>query len=149
MSRPLAQYAVRTPSKEYASGYYHAIVFTSRTELTMTQVVEHYDGRAGMEADLKGDKHGLAAQHLVILLLQLAHNVLLWAREWLSESAPRLRDYGIIRLIQQVWAIPGRLKLTDQQIRRIRLRPQHPRTRDVCQGFRPLLLKHHLEEVLR
>lgn len=105
-----------------------------------------------------GDKHGLGlvtirkhrlpAQHLVILLIQLAHNVLLWARHWLSESAPRLHDYGIIRLIQQVWAIPGRLKLTDQQIRRIRLRPEHPRTRDVCQGFRPLLLKHHLKELL-
>jgi hypothetical protein len=25
----------------------------------MTGVVEHYDGRAGMEADLKSDKHGL------------------------------------------------------------------------------------------
>ena len=33
--RPLQQYAVRTPSKEQASGYYHAIVFTSRTDLSM------------------------------------------------------------------------------------------------------------------
>jgi hypothetical protein len=57
--RPLAQYAVRTPSKEYKEGYYHAVVFTSRTDLSMTGVVEHYDGRAGMEADLKSDKHGL------------------------------------------------------------------------------------------
>jgi hypothetical protein len=157
--RSLSQYGVRTPSKEQASGYYHAVVFTSRTELTMTQVVEHYDGRAGMEADLKGDKHGLGlatirkhrlpAQKMVILLMQLAHNVLLWARQWLSESAPRLREYGVIRLIQQVWAIPGRLKLTDHQIRCIRLRPAHPRTRDVCRGFRPLLLTHHLDELLR
>ncbi len=57
--RPLAQYAVRTPSKEHKEGYYHAVVFTSRTDLTMTGVVEHYDGRAGMEADRKCDKHGL------------------------------------------------------------------------------------------
>jgi hypothetical protein len=87
--RPLQQYAVRTPSKEQASGYYHAVVFTSRTELSMTEVVEQYDGRAGMEADLKGDKHGLAlavirkqrlpAQKIVVLLIQLAHNVLIWA----------------------------------------------------------------------
>ena len=157
--RSLSQYAVRTPSKEQASGYYHAVVFTSRSELTMTQVVDHYDGRAGIEADLKGDKHGLGlatirkhrlpAQKMVILLMQLAHNVLLWARQWLSEAAPRLREYGVIRLIQQVWAIPGRLKLTDHQIRCIRLRPAHPRTRDVCRGFRPLLLTHHLDELLR
>jgi hypothetical protein len=156
--RPLAQYAVRTPSKEYASGYYHAVVFTSRSELPMTQVVDHYDGRAGIEAELKGDKQGLGlatirkqrlpAQMLVVLLMQLAHNVLVWARRWLSEAAPRLRDYGIVRLIGQIWAIPGRLKLLDQQVQRIRLRPEHPRTRDVCRGFRPLLAKQHLEELL-
>ena len=87
--RPLAQYAVRTPSKEYKEGYYHAVVFTSRTDFSMTGVVEHYDGRAGMEADLKSDKHGfglavirkhlLPAQKLVVLLVQLAHNILMWA----------------------------------------------------------------------
>ncbi len=157
--RPLQQYAVRTPSKEQASGYYHAIVFTSRTDLSMQAVVDHDDGRAGMEADLKGDKQGLglatirkhrlAAQKIVILLMQLAHNVLLWARRWLSKAVPHLNDYGIVRLISQVWAIPGRLKLIDQQVQRIRLRPAHPRTREVCRGFRPLLLTHHLDELLR
>lgn len=157
--RPLLQYAVRTPSKEHTSGYYHAVLFTSRTDLSMQELVDHYDGRAGMEADLKGDKHGLglatirkhrlAAQKIVILLMQLAHNVLLWARRWLSKTVPRLDDYGIVRLISQVWAIPGRLKLTNQQVQRIRLRPAHPRARDVCRGFRPLLLAHYMEELLR
>ena len=157
--RSLSQYAVRTPSTEQKSGYYHAVVFTSRTELSMQQVVDHYDGRAGMEADLKGDKQGLGlatirkhrlvAQKIVILLMQLAHNVLLWARQWLSQAAPRLHDYGIVRLIQQVWAIPGRVKLTEQGLQRVRLRRQHPRARDVGCGFRPLLLTHHLAELLR
>lgn len=156
--RPLQQYAVRTPSKKHESGYYHAVVFTSRTDLSMREVVEHYDGRAGMEADLKGDKQGLAlavirkqrlaAQKLVVLLIQLAHNVLLWARQWLVQSAPRLRQYGIVRLIQQVWAIPGRIKLTDKGLQRVRLRGTHPRARDVCCGFRPLLANGHLEVVL-
>ncbi len=157
--RELSQYAVRTPSTEQKSGYYHAVVFTSRTELSMTQVVDHYDGRAGMEADLKGDKQGLglatirkhrlSAQKIVILLLQLAHNVLLWARQWLSQAAPRLEEYGIVRLIGQVWAIPGRVKLTGKGLQRVRLRRAHPRARDVCRGFRPLLLRHHLDELLR
>lgn len=157
--RPLSQYAVRTPSKEDTSGYYHAVVFTSRTELSMQQVVNHYDGRAGMEADLKGDKQGLGlatirkhrlpAQKMVILLLQVAHNVLLWARLWLSQAAPHLEEYGIVRLIGQVWAIPGRVKLTKEGLVRVRLRREHPRAREVCRGFRPLLLNHHLEELLR
>ena len=156
--RPLSQYAVRTPSKEQNSGYYHAVVFTSRTELSMHQVVDHYDGRAGMEADLKGDKQGLglatirkhrlAAQTIVILLMQLAHNVLLWARRWLSQAAPHLHEYGIVRLIGQVWAIPGRIKLTEQGLQRVRLRREHPRAREVCRGFRPLLRMHQLEELI-
>jgi len=148
--RPLMQYAVRTPSKEGEGGYYHAVVFTSRTDLSMTGVVEHYDGRAGMEADLKSDKHGLGlalirkrllpAQKMVVLLVQLAHNILMWGRQWLGKQAPRLYDYGIVRLIQQVWAIPGRVKLSDKDgVVRVRLRRVHPRARDVCQGFLPLL----------
>lgn len=156
--RPLQQYAVRTPSKEQASGYYHAVVFTSRTALDMTGVVEHSDGRAGMEADLKSDKHGLAlavirkqqlpAQKIVVLLIQLAHNVLIWARQWLGERAPHLRSYGLVRLIQEVWAIPGRIKLTDKGVHRVRLRGTHPRARDVCCGLRPLLVNSHIEVVL-
>jgi len=156
--RPLAQYAVRTPSQEQTSGFYHAVVFTSRTELSMQEVVDHYDGRAGMEADLKGDKQGLglatirkhrlSAQKIVILLMQLAHNVLLWTRQWLSQAVPRLEEYGIVRLISQLWAIPGRVKLTGKDLARVRLRWEHPRAREVCQGFRPLLRMHHLEELL-
>ena len=147
--RPLAQYAVRTPSKKYKSGYYHAVVFSSRTDLTMTGVVAHYDGRAGMEADLKSDKHGLGlavirkrllpAQKLVVLLVELAHNILMWARQWLGKHASRLHEFGIVRLIGQVWAIPGRVKLSDKEgVVRVRLQRQHPRARDVCQGFLPV-----------
>jgi hypothetical protein len=150
-TRPLVQYAVRTPSKEHVSGYYHAMVFTSRSDLSKTGVVEQYDKRAGMEADLKGDKHGLglavirkrrwAAQKIVVLLMPLAHNVLIWAKGWLISQAPHLSSYGIVRLIQQVWAMPGRVKVSGREIRRVRLRRAHPRAREVYGGFR-LLLAH-------
>ena len=116
----------------------------------MLAVVDHYDGRAGIEADLKGDKRGLglaairkrrlAAQMLVVLLMQLAHNGLIWARGWLATTAPRVRAYGIVRLVQEVWAVPGRVKLKAREVQGIRLCRDHPRARDVCCGFRPLLL---------
>lgn len=152
--RPLAQYAVRTPSKDKAGGYYYAVLFTSRQELSMQEVVAHYDGRAGMEADLKSDKRGLAlalirkrrlaAQKVVVLLIGLAHNLLLWARGWLVPTVDHLEQYGIVRLIQEVWAVPGRLKLTAQGIERVCLRRQHPRAREVCCGLRSLLAKSHI-----
>ena len=148
-ARPLAQYAVRTPSTEKAGGYYYAVLFTSLIQRTMQTVVTDYDGRAGMEADLKRDKHGLAlavirkrrlgAQTIVVLLVELAHNVLVWARNWLAQSAPRLRAYGIVRLVQEVWSVPGRVKLGEEQIQRVRLRRLHPLAREVALGWQPLL----------
>jgi hypothetical protein len=148
LALPIAQYAVRTLSKDRPGGYYYAVLFTSRTELGMNAAVDHYDGRAGMEADLKGDKHGLglavlrkhklAAQKLVVLLIELAHNVLIWARAWLRAGAPRLAACGIVRLVGEVWAVPGRIKLHGDRILRVRLRPEHPRARDVWRGLAPL-----------
>ena len=153
LARPCAQYAVRTPSKDRPSGYYQAVLFTSRTELGMHAVVDHYDGRAGMEADLKGDKRGLglgglrkqklAAQRRVVLLGQWAHNVLLWARRGLAQGAPRLAEFGIVRLVQEVCAVPGRVKLTAAGVSRVRLRREHPCARDVCRGLRPLCPSSH------
>ena len=147
--RPTRQYAVRTPSEEKPGGFYHAVLCTSRLELDMQQVVAHYDARAGMEADLKSDKRGLglavvrkrklAAQKLVVLLLGLAHNVLIWARRWLTQSAPRLASFGIVRLVQQVWAIPGRVKFTPEGLQRVRLKRAHPQAHEVCRGLRPFL----------
>jgi hypothetical protein len=98
---------------------------------------------------LKGDKGGLglagirkrrlAAQQMVVLLMQLAHNLLIWSRQWLAGRAPRVRECGIVRLVQEVWAIPGRIKLSAQVVQRVRLCPEHPRARDVCCGFHPFL----------
>lgn len=149
LERPCAQYAVRTPSKDKPGGYYHAVLFSSRPDLGMAAVVDHYDGRAGMEADLKGDKRGLglgvlrkhrlAAQQMVVLLGQWAHNVLLWARGWLAPAAPRLGGCGIVRSVQEVWAVPGRVKIVAGQLHRVRLNRVHPQARDVCRGFAPLL----------
>lgn len=148
LARPCAQYAVRTPSKDKPSGYYQAVLFTSRTDLGMQELVDHYDARAGMEADLKGDKRGLglgvlrkqklAAQRLVVLLGQWAHNVRIWARRWLAWGAPRLAGFGIVRLVQQLCAVPGRVKVTPTGVSRVRLRPEHPWARDAYHGLRPL-----------
>jgi hypothetical protein len=147
-ARPTHQYAVRTPSEQKPGGYQYAVLVSSRLELSMLGVVDHYDGRAGMEAELKGDKRGLGlgtlrkgrlpAQQMVMLLTSLAHNVLVWSRRWLARGAPRLAGFGIVRLIQEVWAVPGRVKLVDGAIRRVRLRPEHPRARDVYHGLAPL-----------
>ena len=147
--RPTRQDAVRTPADAKPGGFHHAVGCTSRLERDLQQVVAHDDARAGMEADLKGDKRGLglatlrqrrlAAQQVLVFLVELAHNVLVWSRRWLAEPAPRLASFGIVRLVQAVWAVPGRVKRTPAGLQRVRLRRAHPWARQVSRGLRLLL----------
>ncbi len=75
-----------------------------------------YDQRGGgVETSFKGDKQGLGitkrskkrfgAQQMVMLLGTLAHNVIVWARRWLA--APKLRRYGILRMVRDVFHLSG------------------------------------------
>jgi hypothetical protein len=84
-----------------------------------------YDQRGGgVETSFKGDHQGLGstkrskkrfeAQQMVMLLGALAHNVVIWARQWLTEVAPpanRLRRYGIMRMVRDVFHVSGFLVL--------------------------------------
>jgi hypothetical protein len=67
---------------------------------------------------LKGDKQGLGltkrnkkrfeAQHMLVLLGSLAHNVVVWARRWLSSH--KIQHYGILRMVRDVFHISGLLR---------------------------------------
>jgi hypothetical protein len=78
--------------------------------------VTFYDQRGGgIETSLKGDKGGLGltkrnkkrfeAQHMVLLLGSLAHNIVVWARRWLA--VPQGRHCGILRMVRDVLHISG------------------------------------------
>jgi hypothetical protein len=81
--------------------------------------VTFYDLRGGgIETSLKGDKQGwgltkrnkkrFEAQHMLVLLGSLAHNVVVWARNWLS--SPHIPRCGILRLVRDVVHISGFLR---------------------------------------
>ena len=46
---------------------------------------------------------------MVMLLGTLAHNVVIWARRWLTQAASstRLRHYGILRMVRDVFHVSG------------------------------------------
>jgi hypothetical protein len=80
--------------------------------------VTFYDLRGGgIETSLKDDKQGLGltkrnkkrfeAQYMVALLGTLAHNLMVWARQWLS--SPQIQRYGGLRLVRDVFHISGLL----------------------------------------
>jgi hypothetical protein len=67
---------------------------------------------------LKGDKQGLGltkrnkkrfeAQHMLVLLGSLAHNVVVWARRWLSSQ--KIQHCGILRMVRDVFHVSGLLR---------------------------------------
>ena len=44
---------------------------------------------------------------MIMLLSALAHNVIVWARQWLSGHCPPLRHYGIVRMVRDVFHVSG------------------------------------------
>jgi hypothetical protein len=87
-------------------------------ELVALAYAKLCDLRAGaIEIEIKEDKQGVgitrrrkkraAAQAMLTLLGTLAHNVLVWVREWLAEAEPRLKQYGIVRLLRDVLCVSG------------------------------------------
>lgn len=88
----------------------------------MLALLYAYDRRGGAaETSFKGDKQGLflakrnkrafAAQEMLVLLAQLAHNLLIWTRAALSDAEQHL---GILRLVRDVLTIPGKIELDAQ-----------------------------------
>ena len=97
-----------------------------------------YDRRGGgLETQNKADKQGLglgrrrkqclAAQEMVVSLGQLAHHLLIWARDRQAGIEPRLRRYGIMRLERDVLQISGCIRLGAQgEMRQVILNERHP-----------------------
>ena len=138
--RPVRRIAVRCPTK--AGAWAVAVVISALAphdimELTRQPVarvsdptavllayVYFYDHRGGgIETANKEDKQGLGlskrnkkrfeAQQIIVLLSALAHNVLVWARNWLASHHPRLARYGIKRLVRDVFQLSGSVLNSD------------------------------------
>lgn len=120
-----------------------------------------YDQRGGaVEIEIKEDKQGFgmvkrqkrkaAAQDMLILLNQLAHNVLMWARNWLTDTAPKLARFGILRLVRDLMSVSGMIELDQRKlsIERIVLNRAAPLASGFLSALRALLLPQHIPIIL-
>jgi hypothetical protein len=106
-----------------------------------------YDMRdGGLETQNRNDKQGLglshrnkrafAAQEMLVLLAQLAHNVIIWARNDLAAHDVQFRKFGVQRLVRDVLQIGGQVTLSpDQHVIAVALNPRHPYARAMEQVF--------------
>ena len=120
-----------------------------------------YDQRGGaIEIEIKEDKQGFGmvkrqkrkaeAQDMLVLLNQLAHNVLMWARHWLTEAAPKFARFGILRLVRDLMSISGMIELDQRKlsIKRIVLNRAAPLANGVFNALRALLLQEQVVIIL-
>ena len=139
--RPTRQLAIRSPK---ADGSWHSrvLVFNLPDDLLFglarepfltgpspSQVglaaIHAYDLRGGgVETSLRGSKQGLGltkrnkrsfpAQEMLVLLAQLAYNLLTWTRLHLAARSSRLGKFGPLRLVRDLFHIAGRLRFDSQ-----------------------------------
>jgi hypothetical protein len=120
-----------------------------------------YDKRGGaVETEIKEDKQGFGmvkrqkrkaeAQDMLVLLNQLAHNVLMWARNWLTASPPKLARFGILRLVRDLLHVSGMIELNQRNssLRRITLNRAAPLASGFLNALRALLLPQHVSIIL-
>lgn len=147
--RATRQWVIRTPKEK--GGYQYAVLLTTLPDLEPAAVADAYDGRAMIEATFCQDKQALGlvthrqrrweAQQMVLLLARLAHHLLLWGKQWLSRvptTRQRLQGYGLVRLLRDVWAVPGVVRWRRGWMVSVRFVPLHPLARPLQESFSAL-----------
>ena len=135
--RTTRQWVIRTPREK--GGYQYAVLVTTLTDLDPVALADAYDSRAMIESSFCQDKQALGlvtrrqrrweAQQMVLLLARLAHHLLLWGKQWLSRvpaTRRRLQGYGLVRLLRDVWAVPGGIRWRRGWMVSVRFSPLHP-----------------------
>lgn len=165
--RPSRQLAIRKRNKD-GNWQYRVLVFTltdetlfwlahqpipkARTSRQLLLAAAYaYDLRSGgIETSIKGSKQGLgltkrnkhrfAAQEMLVLLAQLAYNLIIWARNQLARHNPRLRQFGILRMVRDVFHIPGSFLLDAQgHIVQITLSQSHTLATSFVRTWAPIM----------
>ena len=73
------------------------------------------------------NKHLFEAQEMLVLLAQMAHNIVIWTRNELAQADPRMQKYGIQRTVRDVLQIPGCVHVgSDGNVELITLNCKHP-----------------------
>ncbi len=174
--RPVKRIAVRCHKKNGHWGYGLIISTLAPEDVLLltgsyTQEIENpqsvllsyvnfYDARGGgVEIEIKEDKQGLGttkrnkrrfeAQQVLVQLEVLAHNVLIWARQWLAPHCPKIARLGIKRLVRDVFQMDGYLifnQTFDLQI--VTLNRADPLAKELCTGLAPLLAQEYVAVTL-
>jgi len=144
--RPTQHLVLRWQTAEGESKY--STVVCSILTWTPLEVIAHYDDRGACETEIQADKSGLklerrrkkqlAAQEALILLTDVAHNLLAWTPQWMFADTA-LAEFGTTRFTEDVLCLPGRLFFDHDRLIEVQLNELHPHAAAVADGLERLL----------
>lgn len=96
-ARKTRQLAIRKPNPKKKDGYSYSVVVTTDLECDLNHLLDDYDARSGVpESSFCQDNQGLGlrkrrkrkfvAQQMLVLLSQLAHNLVQWIKDWMIKA---------------------------------------------------------------
>jgi hypothetical protein len=96
-ARKTRQLAIRKPNPKRKDGYSYAVIVSTDISCDLNQLLGDYDARSGIpESSFCQDNQGLGlrkrrkrkfvAQQMLILLSQLAHNLIQWIKDWMIKA---------------------------------------------------------------
>lgn len=175
-NQPTRQLAIRT-RKQNGKWRYHVLVFnltdemlfwlsdipdsqTSTPATALLAALYAYDRRSGAaETTIKGSKQGLGltkrnkkrfeAQEMLVLLAQLAYNLISWTRNGLAAQLSPLARWGMLRMVRDAFHIAGRIEFSpDGDIRQITLNQVHNLAEIFIKAFSPFLARDGTSVIL-
>lgn len=125
----------------------HALSLTTDLDATLAEMVQTYDTRGAAEVELQTDHAGLhlrrrrnqsgAAQEVLGLLNDLAHNWLAWLYAWVLRDH-RFAGLGPQRLVRDVLSIPAQVTVVDGQLAALQLQATHPHAANMAAALTAL-----------
>lgn len=113
----------------------HALLIVTDLYSSLAELNQLYNLRGAAEVDIRNDKQGLLltqrrkrsweAQEMIILLNDLAHNLISALRRTILADTP-LASLGHQRLIHDVFNMPGIANIQDGQLIELQLSDTHP-----------------------
>ena len=167
---PTRQLAMRWPKAD-GQWHYRVLVFNLSDEMLfelarqpwpsnttqkefLAAIVDAYDLRGGgVETTIKGSKAGLGlhkrnkrrftAQEMLVLLAQLAYNLISWVRNLLADRFPAFQHFGMLRMVRDVFHIAGKVHMNRQgQLLSIILNKAHNLAPPFLEALQPFLARN-------
>ena len=166
------QLAIRTLKDKK---YRYSVIVTTDMDSGIQTIIDDYDGRSGVPESVfcqdnqglgnrKRRKRGFDSQRMLMLLTQLAHNLIRWIQKWMttaleqsepnkseteekssscktrSEKATKtLSDFGMKRFVRHVLCLTGKVKIKEGKVFSVIINPLYPLVNRIIIAFKALL----------